>query len=337
MLPADADFDVVSLDTHLSDDGHHEGKLSVGSTGSSCGLSRQTSLSSFTTGSLEYVDPDQTLLFLDWDDSLFPTSQLIDRMGVCMSSADIPEDVARALLPWRKAVYEFLCSACSSSGRCVVVTNSRRPWVDKCVDRFVPELRPLLDADRFGVVYADEVFRRSRTSSQAPKTMGAQSSCGCLSGLVTWVQQLIEDEDMEDLLSSRHGHDMKDAKVFAMESEAASYFSKCPGGRWENVISLGDSWIEHDALLELADTCAGTPRECLRTKVITVPSAPSLCELTLSLQVSRLALPALIRFDGDLDIDLQPSESPVQSISHILSDPEMEALSLFTQASGQDQ
>ena len=79
-----------------------------------------------------FAEPQQTLLFLDWDDTMFPCTELFYKRGLPKRSKDwTPPDpeLLAALEPWQRAVKEFLGRACAVSDRCVILTNSRKPWV----------------------------------------------------------------------------------------------------------------------------------------------------------------------------------------------------------------
>jgi hypothetical protein len=106
-----------------------------------------------------YGDPDQTLIFMDWDDTLFPTTELFDRWQVpskphLWDEVQLAAEQDAALEVWRAALYEHLCTATSLSKRVVIVTNSHRPWVSECASRFCPNILPLLEDIK--VVYARE-------------------------------------------------------------------------------------------------------------------------------------------------------------------------------------
>ena len=99
------------------------------------GWSRQQSpcsVLSVASSGRQFAEPQQTLLFLDWDDTMFPCTELFHKRGLPRRSKDWttpdPELLAE-LEPWRRAVKEFLGRACAISDRCVIVTNSRKPWV----------------------------------------------------------------------------------------------------------------------------------------------------------------------------------------------------------------
>ncbi|CAE8737763.1 unnamed protein product [Polarella glacialis] len=73
-----------------------------------------------TSGGL-FAEPAQTLLFLDWDDTLFPCSELFTRRGLPRRrkywNRPLPPELDLELEPWRQAVEEFLGAACAISER----------------------------------------------------------------------------------------------------------------------------------------------------------------------------------------------------------------------------
>jgi len=93
-----------------------------------------------------YGEPEQTLIFLDWDDTLFPTTELFDRRRLPLTGdVNLDEDLNRELEPWRQALKQFLIEVRRVSDLCVIVTNSKRPWVDQCIKRFFPELQEFIE------------------------------------------------------------------------------------------------------------------------------------------------------------------------------------------------
>ena len=98
--------------------------------------------------------PSVTLVLLDWDDTLFCTSALRRR------NAPRPGD---ATLRQLEAVSRSLLTLCLSLGQTVIVTNAQGGWVQKCVDRFMPQLQAELTRvtvvsarDRFEKMYPDD-------------------------------------------------------------------------------------------------------------------------------------------------------------------------------------
>lgn len=101
-------------------------------------------------------------MFIDWDDGLFPTTEIFDhwevrksdirRGGLTFSTAQ------QSLLDsWCNAVAEYLETVCKYSSRCVILTKSPRPLVQQCIDVFAPKLCTLFNSsDGPCVVYEDE-------------------------------------------------------------------------------------------------------------------------------------------------------------------------------------
>jgi len=259
-----------------------------------------------------YGAPEQTLIFLDWDDTLFPTTDLLRRMDLeqyMVSKDPLPADVVELLAGWRAAVYTYLVTATKLSARCVIVTNARRPWIDNCCKVFAPELMPMIDekTGTVGVVYANEVplgKRRTRIKD-------------CLIPTA----KTVEDEAFatQEKLTKQ--------KQAAMHRETSRFYSQYPGQTWKNIFSIGDMHYEHDALQEVTFTRkAPHEREQIRTKAILVPSQPALAELTLRLRFGATVLPAYIKFDGDIDVDLKTTQEPYKMVMKALGLPSLAEL-----------
>jgi len=255
-----------------------------------------------------YDDAWQTLIFFDWDDTLFPTTELFDirQLDWKDKSCEIPADLEEELKVWRVAVSDYLRTALFLSKNVVLLTNSKRPWVDHCLERFFPEALSMF-GEALGlvkVVYADEVpecssMRRTRSGGLRP--------------LRTSADRMDEDVRMK----------CTRAKRTAMNREVVRFYSQYPNQTWKNILSLGDMPYEHDALQDVTFWRQGPSRERLRTKAIIVPSAPNLKEITLRLEFSRRMLPAYVHFDGSIDIDLASSKDPLYTLSQALEFPEL--------------
>lgn len=257
-----------------------------------------------------FCEPEQTLIFVDWDDTLFPTTDLFDRWGL-PSHADqwdgivLSEEQERGLVRWREALYSYLRTACSLSERCVVLTNARRPWVEDCVDRFAPNLRPIFEAeDGPKVVYARETLPRNRWFP------------GCARGNpVKFVNRELLSEELEEML--------KRGKFLAMRREAKAFYAQYQNQTWKNILSVGDSRYEYDAAQDLAFRRRRAPRrERLRVKAVITPGGPPLANLTWFLRVATLLWPAYVYFDGDLDLNLNGEEA-LLDIAAALGMPEL--------------
>jgi len=276
-----------------------------------------------------YAEPMQTLIIFDWDDTLFPTTELFQNWGLPSraeeSALELTLEQERVLNEWREALMGCLREACSLSCRCLIVTNSQRPWVEDCVGRFVPELRPMLGRRTGGVkvVYAGEHLRDSKRLI---------SQCRNLRPVRYREPDVIPertDDEMQEELTM--------AKYAAMKQETTAFYSQYPGQSWKNILSIGDMPYEHDALQEVTfRRHSGPPREHVRTKTIIEPTEPSLSELTHRLRFLRAILPAYVRFDGDFDLHLHEAADPMGAVSEALGMPQLSALHISRHAWGRE-
>jgi len=288
---------------------------------------RSSTPNSVASSAWQYAEPTQTLIFLDWDDTLFPCTELFERWNLPRRgpTRDLPPELERDLAKWRAAVRDYLSIVCSLSDRCVIVTNSSPPWVENCIERFAPELKPFFG--RPGgptVAYAGEVLLQARA---------AQSSSCCCPIWWTTVREALKPQPSYEERKA----ELTQAKLSAMRREATNFYSRYPGQTWKNIISLGDMKYERDAVQELSasrvanavartvgsDVNVKPRRERLRTKACVLPGAPSLCELTLWLRLFRLLLPSLARFDGDIDLDLHCVADPLPLLAKGLGLPHL--------------
>jgi len=257
-------------------------------------------IASTASSNAQYGEAAQTLIFMDWDDTIFPTSAIF---AECPSSTirdpsrDIPPSLVASLARWRVALYKFLTLACSVSERCTIITNSTRPWVHQCVMRFIPEALPLFESHAgVHVVYAGEVPTKPQRRS----------------GLRA-VRREVELKELEV-------HDkLTKAKLEAMQQAANTFYSKYPGQTWKNILSIGDMPYEHSAVQEMTFRRVAPARERVRTKAITVPSEPSICEAAFRLELQVRLLPAYVHHDGDLSVELEALQDHIQVLATALN------------------
>mmetsp|Transcript_97787 Transcript_97787/g.276773 ORF Transcript_97787/g.276773 Transcript_97787/m.276773 type:complete len:384 (+) Transcript_97787:85-1236(+) len=240
-----------------------------------------------------HCDPSQTVIFFDWDDTLFPTSEL---HGWTQSPSSTEE---AELKDYGSAVHEYLSLACTLSEGVVIVTNSVRPWVETCIDKFVPGLQKFLDQGELRVVYAREVGRiwcRERNLNpvihRAPRA---------------------DNEVSQEFTAMKRK---------AMEREVKAFYRQ-RGQPWTNILSFGDAPFERDALQDLAFRRVSPPGERLRVKTVLLNTAPSITSMTLRLRLETQLLPAYVQFDGSIDLDLQETGKPMGSIAQALRMPQL--------------
>ncbi|CAE8693651.1 unnamed protein product [Polarella glacialis] len=218
------------------------------------------------------------------------------------------------LKDWQLALFQYLTTACTLSSHVVIVTNSRRPWVETCVNKFAPNCKKFFantgGAGSIKVVYAREVVHQMRS-----KRMLVSNG---------WDYSFPVKDPMP-VSAGEMTAELIRAKFLAMHREAKAFYRRYKGQSWKNIISFGDMIYEHDAVIEMGMRrhAAGGSREPLRVKSLLLPEGPGISELTLSLCFSKLMLPVYVRFDGDLQLNLQNSVDPLQLISQALDMPEV--------------
>jgi len=213
----------------------------------------------------------------------------------------------KSLDAWRCAVYGYLNTVSTLSNSCVIITNSRRPWVEDCIDRFAPNLKPLFASPNGPrVVYAREVFASDALARRRAET--------CVPALYT-SPSLATPEEQDDLSFKW--------KAIAMQKEAEKFYSKSKGQTWKNIISSGDMPYEHDAAQELSFRRVGPARENLRIKTLRLPEAPSISAIALGMSFGCYNAPLFVNFDGDIDLDLNKAPDRLSAVAEALQMPDL--------------
>jgi len=246
-----------------------------------------------TGSSYDFAQPHQTIVFLDWDDTLFPTSQLFGADAWNLPSK--PEEwkwlsltqLQESMLEeWQDALYKYLLRASFASDAVVILTNSRRPWVDTCLEQFAGNISSVIrHIPGLKVIYAREFLTRAATVDCASP-----------------VRQALRDPDEDE---EKHHQIMREAKFQAMKKEVRRFYSRNRMQTWKNIISIGDAHYERDAAQDLALRRQSPRRERLRLKTIITPAEPSIISLSSRLKLgSAVGLARLAELDDDLDIDM---------------------------------
>eukprot|EP00931_Biecheleriopsis_adriatica_P068956 TRINITY_DN42843_c0_g1_i1.p1 TRINITY_DN42843_c0_g1~~TRINITY_DN42843_c0_g1_i1.p1 ORF type:complete len:882 (-),score=147.18 TRINITY_DN42843_c0_g1_i1:94-2691(-) len=251
-------------------------------------LPRTRTVDSYT----KYAAPSQTLIFLDWDDTIFPTTELFDNWKLSdnmslweQETAKLSAQQRQQLEQWETAAFQYLEVAMALTESLVIVTNARHPWVPACVKHFCPRLGQLLTPAAGGTLPVEE------------------------GGIRVVYTRGVEDRGfMNQNTNSRNPRKMIEAltalKYRAMRREAVNFYKQYPDQTWKNILSVGDSIYEHDAVLQIASRRHSSANEKLRAKAFLLLSEPPIAKLTLGLTVGRLLLPKLVEWDGNLDLDL---------------------------------
>jgi len=266
-------------------------------------------------------------MFFDWDDTLFPTTDIFDNIGIAMPDPRkemdveaLPPALEKMLQEWRVALFHHIDRACSLSEHVVVVTNARKPWVTQCLDAFAPALKPLFT--RVRVKYADDSL--SKHDARYGRRIRSTGVVQCTHN------NYRHHKSCEEIIEG-----CVQGKLAAMHREAKLFYSQSKREPWHNILSMGDAQFERLACQELAWLSPpAAETEPVRIKTILVPASPSITELTLRLRMSTCLMLAHVRFDGDIDCDLDQDPDPMQHIADTLEIPELGALKFPDHAFG---
>lgn len=260
--------------------------------------------------------PEDTIIIFDWDDTLCPTTfvhedsrlswsqqapcfadptlPLLDpRHGTLRpSSADVSSE-ARPLmadtLRRHVEVAETVLRSAAACGRVVIVTLARQGWIELSTTNFLPGLHQVIEELGIQVVYARDCLPQWKLRCAA--------------------------HDNLDVLQL-----MKQA---AMCQCIKRFYKTRPQHDWRNVVSIGDSQTERDALIEAVYfNTQLVPREAkmdadpgyresasqCRCKTVKLPEEPDVPQLTAELEVLAAWIQAIAVFDGDMDLDFSSAE-----------------------------
>jgi len=104
-------------------------------------------------------------------------------------------------------------------------------------------------------------------------------------------------------------------KEVAFEQEIGGFYSRYQHQSWKNIISIGDSVFERDAVRRVVPNRHSTKKKC-RTKTLKLFDDPGIEDLIAQVKVVRDVLCTMVQYDGDLDIEL--SEEDLHDDSPVL-------------------
>lgn len=213
---------------------------------------------------------EETAIILDWDDTLFPSTFVAEVVDPCTEDQEgLPQDspFLEQLHAHAIAVLEFLETA-RRLGRIGIVTLARRPWVLSSATKYLPwlDIENLLRKHQIPVVYARECLK--------PHMIRDTDS-----GINVWTQ----------------------AKHAAMKKALKKLKGQRP---CRNILSVGDSSIEKDALIELR--CASWSDESgesgrVSFKTVKLLDEPTPDQLVTQLSMLQRHFWELVQKDSDFD------------------------------------
>jgi hypothetical protein len=240
-----------------------------------------------------FATSHETLIFLDFDDTMFPTTEIFDRWNFPTDPEKWPYRWLSAiqkesLQRWEDALLNYLQTMRSLSDRVVLLSHASPGWIENCLRFFAPAVSALLERDcGLHVVYARRSFG-------------------------------IDDGDADELHAL-----LTSSKHQAMWREACRFYGRSSGRTWKNMISVGDMPYEAEALRHLGFRRQGPPEERLRLKALRCQQHPSIAEMIARLLTESLLMPLVVRHDGDLDVALSGDRLGLPTFAEHLACPEL--------------
>eukprot|EP00931_Biecheleriopsis_adriatica_P061865 TRINITY_DN37219_c0_g1_i1.p1 TRINITY_DN37219_c0_g1~~TRINITY_DN37219_c0_g1_i1.p1 ORF type:complete len:485 (-),score=99.98 TRINITY_DN37219_c0_g1_i1:72-1526(-) len=253
------------------------------------------------------TSPAETVIFIDWDDTLFPTSWLAERLKHVSwkdsaSWQDRPElfpDDDTKLEQLDKAARAFVLSA-ATLGRIFCVTLAKKPWQETSMNLFMPRLARVWKDLGIETFYASQ----------------ENISRGCdleRTGLPVSKCILDPAEEVEIIAQQR-----AQKKKCCMERCLTTFYGK--NAAWKNVMGIGDGAPEWDALQEISFThqnpiCEGSDSKTSMTvKAIKMLDHPDCAVLCMQHEVIQSWLPKIAERSDDVFICLKDCEEDVLAL-----------------------
>jgi len=275
---------------------------------------KQSIESMASTGSQkEYFKPEQTIILFDWDDTLCPSNWIRENRPTLSFFKPAPTDEKfRPLRELQKHV-EAVLKLSLKMGKVVIVTNAMEPWVETSCRNFLPLLMPIV-VD-IPVIYARSIFDQyslSKAAGSQVRTMSGNRSSGSSSALpglysATGQNKLggnqRQQQQADEMLPQRW-------KEVVFEQEITGFYSRYDKQSWKNVISIGDSIFERDAVRKVVVNRPSAKKKC-RTKTAKLLDEPEIDELIAQVKVIHDALGLMVQYDGNLDIEIDEEDLKV--------------------------
>lgn len=265
---------------------------------------RRTVESMVSTGSqAEYFKNEQTIIIFDWDDTLCPSSWIRANKRVLSFFRPAP-NIEKFQRPLRELQTncEALLRFAMKLGSVIIVTNAMEPWVETSCRNFLPGLLPLISD--LPVIYARSIYEMqacepsSHCSGNRMPLPGLYTANG---------QNRLSNYNMR--LAAQRYDEMAPQrwKEVAFSQEINGFYSRYQHQSWKNVISIGDSIFERDALRKVVLQRPVQKKKC-RTKTLKLFDDPEIEELIAQVRVVHEVLSMMVQYDGELDIEIDEED-----------------------------
>lgn len=256
----------------------------------------------------DFASRRNTVLILDWDDTIFPTTCIrtdcaLDwRTELRCQVAPGPglDELEVGLSALAQKVEEFIDLA-TTMAKVVIVTLAKRPWVESSATNFMPTVASLLQRTGIEVVYAREGL--TPEMKKASKRDGFRSS----------------DQEADFWMR---------AKATAMLKQLDLHYNQ-EDASWKNVISIGDSNFERLAVITVTEEYIAQAkqdaikvkltgltselisrdghRKRLRTKVVKLLNEPALEEMIAQAAILVQWFPHIVQRDQGFEVAFEDS------------------------------
>jgi hypothetical protein len=232
----------------------------------------------------DLVDRDSTIVFLDWDDTLFP-STWVQRMQRRMEQEGKTYDLHGH--PKMKALGLEIASflkAAAQVGHVFIVTAAAHNFIRKCCRVCFPELLKVFDTLHVTIIYA----RPSPPSTLEPSTPHTpHTPHEHAESIETWKEVVFRK-----VLAAPHER--------PLVPRLARFYGS-PG--WRNVLGYGDQWTDHSALRNAAAPLEA-PSLIKTVKAHSSEKGLTPASLALELRLVRRMLPHLFGLETGCSYDL---------------------------------
>ncbi|CAK9057417.1 unnamed protein product [Durusdinium trenchii] len=277
----------------------------------------------------------QTIIIFDWDDTLCPSSWIRANKKVLsfFKPAPTTEKYQKPLRELQAAV-EVLLKMSMKLGTVVIVTNAMDPWVDTwphhggqravggkrrdvispeteetSCRNFLPSLLPLVST--LPVIYARSIFEQQGVDVARREEITASDLFFLRSG--RWKREMARSPSgsgptraMPGMYAANGQNRLEQVNV-AFAQEIKDFYSRYQHQSWKNVISVGDSVFERDAVRRVV-LQRPTPQKKCRTKTLKLFDDPEIDELVAQVKVVYDVINVMVQYDGDLDIEIDEED-----------------------------
>jgi hypothetical protein len=286
---------------------------------------RRVGIAALETASMSsaalFDSPGHTLIIIDWDDTLFPTSWMTRQYGAfevwSQGNLDATGFLEQMEPADADALHELDCCAraviitASELGQVACVTLAQRPWVHRCLKDFMPGLWEVWQQLGIEVSYARERCSATRVTSFTDLTPGPRRGVPVPSGVggreIAAGQQMNDVDEHSIMVQG----ELCSQKRRAMLRVIRKFYEK---NSWKNVVSIGDGPAEREALLDLGlqhknpiSSRSGSPSP-FRVKTVKLIDGPDCTTLIAEHQIVQAWLPPMVGYTDDFDVNLDESE-----------------------------